>query len=88
MAKFDAHLETLQDLVGSSLWEALHQEKKTFSEFHMATLLSPGKDDWDLIRKEVSAGVIRELNKFFSVVEDKVDKYLKSKRSNEQLDKH
>lgn len=67
------HEIDLVEVVGSHGWRAILREADDFLKAHESVLYAQAVEEFDFIKKEVAAGVIRELRRFFAGVEQKAD---------------
>lgn len=74
------HELDLLELAGTHGWRALLAEKHGFLETFRATMTAPASTEFDFIRKEVAAGVVREMTRFFDGIEQLMENLAKQRQ--------
>ena len=67
------HEEDLLELAGTHGWRAILAESTEYLKQFEGIVLAPATTEFDFVRKEVAAGVIRELKRFFVGIEQTMD---------------
>lgn len=79
--------EDLLEIVGTHGWQAVKNEAEEFLRPFLSRLLIPAKDQFDFIRKEVDAGVVREVRRFLAFIEELAEQEARKADSSDPLDK-
>lgn len=76
----DDHNEDLFELVGTHGWRALKEEADQFLSSFRSNLERPAQTEFDFVKKEVDAGVVRELRRFFAYIEEIADRTARNRK--------
>lgn len=77
MPRTDDELDLLAEIVIHPGWRTLKAEMNQYLSGITARVLTPAKEEFDLVRKEADATSIRAVQQFVSLIEEKVQRFNK-----------